>query len=329
MKGESGMMKKFLLVVCLAVVCIGSIGIGKAQAVPTPEQWLFSDLGDWGRLYSYAPGAPGTYTTTAPPNPYWPGYGGGDTAAGTAWTAGLAISLQGGDVYEDTWGVAQVDEITRDAGATTVYDNGFSAYEITVMFEGFNDEVLFDVQGATTQILSTGGKISVYQDFSQDYLDDADGGGGSAGGYVDGVGSRTGQETFTGATNGTKVLELVARATPTLDAFGNVVMATLTNSFNFNTLAGLGSIAVDSQAGYAWHDKYNTDSQVGGTDFVFSFSSQAGQIADWTVNGSADAFTTIDTVPEPTTVALLGIGLVGMAGVAVRKKFKKNVVGKI
>ncbi len=58
----------------------------------------------------------------------------------------------------------------------------------------------------------------------------------------------------------------------------------------------------------------------GVTTVGFALAVHLGDVAG--VNGGTDP------VPEPTTVALLGIGLAGLAGAEIRRRRKKNTVGK-
>lgn len=68
-----------------------------------------------------------------------------------------------------------------------------------------------------------------------------------------------------------------------------------------------------------------SDINIVSAQFTFTGASRDGIYFDELYYGST---TTSAPVPEPATIALLGIGLAGLAGGAARRKWKKKAVDK-
>jgi hypothetical protein len=272
------------------------VGISTAHAVPVTIN--VDELYDWGRLYSYN-GTTGYNTINSNPQPE----GGPDTPIGS-FVPQDTVGQSAVYPSEDTWGVGSVASIKTFPDNTTVFQRD-SSQELTLMFYGFDDDFLSSptITGVTN-ILSVGGHIQVYLDDSPDF----NGSLGTAG--------RTGINSYTGATEGTLVLDLVP---VTIDQFGH----TLSSNFDFQTQTGSGALYLATTGAGAWDSQYDTNTQLFGSDFSFSFTVRNNvnpSIGDWIVRGDAGGESNINAIPEPASMFLLGSGLFGMLGATRRKK---------
>jgi hypothetical protein len=304
------MKKLFLVAIFLGGLGLLSMGLCQNKAEAIPVEFDIQNMYSWARLYDYD----GTDYTPNNSNPWDPGGVNNPGATIAADTVGES------DTTEDTWGIAQVDGIQGLGADTTIfYDKESAAFEVTVFFWGFNDDYIDDpnlITGIST-LAQVGGRVQVWADFTPDY--DPTTFGTTDRGPLDG--------DYATVTEDILLLDMVPREL-------NAAHHTLFGNFNFATTVGGGEAWLDIVGGL-WQPLYDTNSQFLGTDMLFTNTNRNNltgppdQVNDWVIraDGRGESFRT-GVIPEPTTVVLLGIGLVGMAGVAVRRRLKKQEVEK-
>jgi len=222
---------------------------------------------------------------------------------------GTVVSAPNGT--EDSWAVARVSQILLDVDGNGVYETTYfdrATAELTAYAYGFDDALVTNTQAgpAVIQTLQTvGGTMEIYQDFTKDFDPAAIGNAGAAA-------VRANLSGY-GVTDGSLWLSLMGHA---------VNGYTLTEYLNNLSTGYTGAMLMDVLGG-TMANEFNNNIQPDGSDVQYSFSAIIMANADGALGGNWDAFddgTAItEMVPEPTAMLLLGLGLVGLAGL--KRKF--------
>ncbi|MCP5160514.1 MAG: PEP-CTERM sorting domain-containing protein [Hahellaceae bacterium] len=199
-----------------------------------------------------------------------------------------------------------VDELKGFGLVTNINGTGEAVFcpggcELTYVFGDFTATYFGVNSGGETIIGFTGGYIDFYVDSATAYNPDA-------------------QAT---AADGDLWLRLEAHDVFNAEFGANVSLFATLTSFGVGTDTGDGDGLMDVAGGLAALNFY-TDTQSDGADFVFSSSFQpfpngGAQSDGYELFGTADIRGNSTAVPEPSSLALLGLGLIAVAG-GVRKR---------
>lgn len=338
-------MRKISLI--LAVLCLGitmtassAMAFSLAGGYTGPVKFEFGsfDSGTTGYPVSGVGGAP---TVEAD----WPGVGPGGSMGGPG-ADGIAGSpapnsnpvspyvpgtAPDGNMYgagtagEDSWAIFDVSVIRNATDDTVVWTRGDNDEYLTGYF---HNEVDHYVKSATDpfsgapiyEIRGVGGEIEMFLDTKDDFN-----------GFQGGLGpfARNGFGTYgagltygypgAAADDGSEGSLFLSTTLAKGVAFGDLT-STFIDFFNGSALTGSGKAWLDV-AGGTFASMFDTNGEFdpngSAHDFFLSFTADPGSTG-WTVINTGHALTT--AVPEPTSMFLFGMGMLGLVATRIRRK---------
>jgi len=218
---------------------------------------------------------------------------------------------------EDTWGIFSVATITRLSNGANLYTSGQNGLYLTGIFGGIVDtfvEGYSASSGQSTRALGTGGWLRMYENTAN-----YDASLGPSYRSADG-------NSYTGITDGELYLEAEFGA----GVYFGLPQYTYLSEFGSNSYAGRSEGYLNVTGGRE-AAKFDTDMQFdpnGGSHDLYLQTTyrptglNPNDPLSWTVVAAGQADANTRAVPEPGSLALLGLGFAGLAGLRRRKAAK-------
>lgn len=222
----------------------------------------------------------------------------------------------------DTWGIFSVESITRISDASLIWQASAGKY-LTGLFGGLQDAYVENATssftGLTVAALTTGGWLNLYSNTNQ--YDPSQGPSG-----------RTGEFVYTGITGGTLMLSAIF-AGSAINGLDYTYYSTFKPNSSYagsgqgfldvtggvwGQTSGFGGITLDTNS--LTDTKGNKRDLF--VDVTFNDVNGAASILGWTVTSAGQVKG--NAIPEPGSMALAGLGLIGLAALRRRKQAKRE-----